>query len=63
MKQLCFGSAVLGAALVVAPMLAYAQMPVDIGKREYFLPAPFAMATVGREMAHSSSSSKNLLPT
>jgi mono/diheme cytochrome c family protein len=37
MKQLCIGTAVLGAALVVAPMLAYAQMPVDIGKREYFL--------------------------
>ena len=37
MKQLCLGTVVLGAALVVAPMLAYAQMPVDIGKREYTL--------------------------
>ena len=37
MKQLCIGTAVLGAALVAAPMLAYAQLPVDIGKREYTL--------------------------
>jgi mono/diheme cytochrome c family protein len=37
MKQLCLGTAVLGAALVAAPVLAYAQMPVDIGKREYVL--------------------------
>ena len=37
MKQLSLGTAVLGAALVAAPVLAYAQMPVDIGKREYTL--------------------------
>jgi mono/diheme cytochrome c family protein len=37
MKQLCIGTAVLGAALIAAPMLGYAQMPVDIGKREYVL--------------------------
>jgi mono/diheme cytochrome c family protein len=37
MKQLCLGTAVLGAALIGAPVLAYAQMPVDIGKREYVL--------------------------
>ena len=37
MKQLCLGTAVLGAALVAAPALGYAQMPVDIGKREYAL--------------------------
>ena len=37
MKQLCIGTALLGAALVVAPTLAYAQLPVDIGKREYVL--------------------------
>ena len=37
MKELCIRTAVFGAALVVAPMLAYAQMPEDIGKREYVL--------------------------
>ena len=37
MKQLCIGTAVLAAALIGAPVLAYAQMPVDIGKREYLL--------------------------
>lgn len=37
MKQLCIGTAVLGAALIGAPVVAYAQMPVDIGKREYVL--------------------------
>ena len=37
MKQLWIGTAVLGAALVGAPVLAYAQMPVDIGKRDYVL--------------------------
>ncbi len=35
MKQLCMGVAMLGAALVAAPALGYAQQPVDIGKREY----------------------------
>ncbi len=35
MKQLCMGAAMLGAALVAAPALGYAQQPVDIGKREY----------------------------
>jgi mono/diheme cytochrome c family protein len=34
MKQLLVGTAVLGAALVAAPVLGYAQA-VDIGKREY----------------------------
>jgi mono/diheme cytochrome c family protein len=34
MKQLCIGTAVLGAALVAAPVLGYAQ-GIDIGKREY----------------------------
>jgi len=34
MKQLCMGTAVLGAALVAAPVLGYAQT-VDIGKSEY----------------------------
>lgn len=37
MKQLCIGTAVLSAALVAVPVLSYAQMPVDIGKREYVL--------------------------
>ena len=37
MKHLCIGTAVLGAALIGAPVLAYAQMAVDIGKREYTL--------------------------
>jgi mono/diheme cytochrome c family protein len=37
MKELCIRITVFGAALVVAPMLAYAQMPQDIGKREYVL--------------------------
>jgi mono/diheme cytochrome c family protein len=37
MKQLRIGTAVLGATLIGAPVLAYAQMPVDIGKREYVL--------------------------
>jgi mono/diheme cytochrome c family protein len=37
MKQLCIGTAVLGAALIGAPVLAYAQQAVDIGKREYVL--------------------------
>jgi mono/diheme cytochrome c family protein len=37
MKQLCIRTAVLGAALIGVPVLAYAQMPVDIGKREYVL--------------------------
>ena len=37
MKHLCIGTAVLGAALIGAPVLAYAQMAVDIGKREYAL--------------------------
>jgi mono/diheme cytochrome c family protein len=35
MKQLCIGTAVLVAALIGVPVLAYAQTPVDIGKREY----------------------------
>ncbi len=34
MKQLCIGTAVLGAALAAAPVLGYAQ-DVDIGKLEY----------------------------
>ena len=63
MKQLSLGAAVLGAALVAAPVLAYAQMPVDIGRRETPSVAPFAMAPVGKEMAHLSSTSKNLLLT
>ena len=37
MKQLCIGTVVLGAGLVAAPVVGYAQMPVDIGKREYVL--------------------------
>ena len=37
MKQLRIGTTVLGAALIGAPVLAYAQMAVDIGKREYVL--------------------------
>lgn len=37
MKQLCIGTAVLGTFLIGAPVLAYAQMAVDIGKREYAL--------------------------
>ena len=37
MKQLCIGTAVLGVALIGAPVLACAQMPVDIGKRDYVL--------------------------
>ena len=37
MKQLCIGTAVLGAALIAAPVLGYAQLAVDIGKREYTL--------------------------
>ncbi len=37
MKQLCIGTAVLGAALVAAPALCNAQLAVDIGKREYAL--------------------------
>jgi mono/diheme cytochrome c family protein len=36
MKQLCIATAV-GTALVIAPVLGYAQMAVDIGKREYAL--------------------------
>ena len=35
MKQLCIGAAVLGAALVAASALAYAQQTEDIGKYEY----------------------------
>ena len=34
MKQLCLGTAVLGAALIGAPVLGYAQ-DVDIGRLEY----------------------------
>ena len=37
MKQLCLGATVLVAALISAPVLAYAQLAVDIGKREYVL--------------------------
>ena len=34
MKQLCIGTAVLGTALVAAPVLGYAQ-DEDLGKRVY----------------------------
>jgi mono/diheme cytochrome c family protein len=37
MKQICIATTVLGAALICFPVLSYAQMPVDIGKREYAL--------------------------
>ena len=37
MRQLCIGTTMLGAALIAAPVLGYAQQPVDIGKREYAL--------------------------
>jgi mono/diheme cytochrome c family protein len=37
MRQLCIGTTMLGAALIAAPVLGYAQQAVDIGKREYAL--------------------------
>jgi mono/diheme cytochrome c family protein len=48
MKELCIRTAVFGAALVVAPMLAYAQMPEDIGKREYVLSCAVCHGDSGR---------------
>jgi hypothetical protein len=56
MKKLCVGTAVLGAALVVAPALGYAQAAnlenfVDTGKHINPI-APYAMANTGRVMDH-----------
>jgi mono/diheme cytochrome c family protein len=48
MKQLCIGTAVLGTALVAAPVLGYAQMPSDIGKREYVLACAVCHGDTGK---------------
>ena len=52
MKQKCVGTAVLGASLVVVPLLIYAQA-ADIGKREYVNSCAVCHGTVGGEMGHS----------
>ena len=52
MKQLCIGTAVLGAALAAAPMLGYAQ-DVDIGKLEYVEECIVCHGVSGKEMADS----------
>jgi mono/diheme cytochrome c family protein len=47
-RQLWIGTAVLGAALIVAPTLSYSQVPTEIGAREYFYNCAACHGTSGK---------------